>query len=361
MPLLVGKVMDPRLVEVFTRWRCAGGEAMGAGDPLGPLAAYRDHLVVIDEDGGHSRYVHYGRAFTVEFGQDLTGRTLDELPSTIMPPGRRGILAFEYAFARRVGKPLWRSYSARFDDGSVQTWQRLVLPAAQGRLVVAAYAVEPAPAQEDTSTAEGLLRLMISRVPAVLDDHGGVADLALTLEVFGDTQNRVEELEVLASRDPLTGVSNLRHFHHLAGLELEHARRMGRHFSLLALDIDYFKRINDTYGHAAGDSALKAFTAACRAALREPDILGRLGGEEFAVALPNTGPEGAAVIAERLRRMVEELRVPLPGGGTLSFTVSIGGVCCGGDSHPGTPDLLARADEALYAAKHEGRNRVRWG
>lgn len=358
MPHLVGKVLDPRLADLYGRWRGATADELLEGAEAERFAPHRDNLLSIDvEEDSRSRYRHYGRAFALQFGNDLTGQSIDALPSDILPPGRKGILAFEYAYAQRVGKPLWRSYTALFDDGTRQTWQRLVLPAAPGRLMVGAYAVEP-PRGFDTGSAEGLLRMVIERAPVVLSPTGGVEDLALSLQDFGETQVHVAELEVLASRDPLTGVSNLRHFHHLAGMELEHARRMGRTFSLMALDLDHFKRINDQHGHAAGDAALRAFAAACRTALREPDILGRLGGEEFAVALPNTGTEGAQVIAERLRKLVEDLRPALPDNGTLNFTVSIGIASCGPDAYPSIPDLLALADGALYGAKKAGRNRV---
>ena len=358
MPHLVGKVLDPRLADLFGRWRAASAGDLAGAATAERFAPHRDHLLVIDvEDDGHSRYRHYGRAFAIQFGNDLTGQSIDALPSDVLSPGRKGILAFEYAYAHRIMRPLWRSYTALFDDGTRQTWQRLVLPAGPGRLMVGAYAVEP-PRHLDTGSAEGLLRMVIERAPVVLSPTGGVEDLALSLQDFGDTRVQVAELEVLASRDPLTGVSNLRHFHHLAGMELEHARRMGRCFSLMALDLDHFKGINDRWGHAAGDAALRAFAGACRTALREPDILGRLGGEEFAVALPNTGTEGARTIAERLRRMVEELRPALPDGERLSFTVSIGVAACGPEAYPAIGDLLARADEALYASKRAGRNRV---
>jgi diguanylate cyclase (GGDEF)-like protein len=358
MPHLVGNVMDPRLADLYSRWRSASPEDFANAETAAIFAPHRDHMVIIRDEDGHSRYHHYGRAFSAQFGKDLTGQAIDTLPSDVLPPGRKGILAFEYAYAHKVGKPLWRSYTAVFDDGLRQTWQRLVLPIGINTLLVGAYAVAP-PLPLDTTTADGLLRLMIEKVPVVLGERGEIEDLALSLQEFGDAQVQVAELEVLASRDPLTHLSNLRHFHHLAAMELEHARRMGRTFSLLALDIDHFKQINDAHGHATGDSALKAFAAICRAALREPDILGRLGGEEFAVALPNTGAQGAAIIADRLRKMVEELhpRV-LPDGGSLSFTVSIGIASCGPDSYPSIPELLGLADEALYQSKKAGRNRV---
>jgi diguanylate cyclase (GGDEF)-like protein len=144
---------------------------------------------------------------------------------------------------------------------------------------------------------------------------------------------------------------------HLATLELDHARRMGRSFALLALDIDHFKRINDTWGHAAGDEALKSFANACRLALREYDILGRVGGEEFAVALPNTGPDGARVIAERLRAAVAELVIHPAKGQFFDLTVSVG-VAQLRDTDTGIASLLGRADQALYRAKNGGRNRV---
>lgn len=357
MPDLVSRVMDPRLADLYQRWRSASAEDVAAAASAPWFAPHRDHLVVIGREDGHSRYCHYGRAFASQFGNDLTGQVIDALPSDVLSPGRRGILAFEYDYALRIGRPLWRAYTALFDDGLRQTWQRLVLPAGPGHLLVGAYAVEPL-AQPDTSTADGLLRLVIERVPVVLDPSGQVTDLALSLQTMGDTKVQVEELEVLASRDPLTGLSNLRHFHHLTGMELEHARRMGRAFSLLAMDIDHFKQINDSFGHAAGDLALKAFAATCRAALRDPDILGRLGGEEFAVALPNTGLDGARVIAERLRHAVETLRPGLPEGGDLRFTVSIGIATCGPEAYPSLTDLLARSDAAMYTSKRAGRNRI---
>lgn len=349
---IVAKVMDARLRDLLARWRAAAEPAA--------LAAHAEHLLVIEPDGAGNRYAHYGAAFTRHFGADLTGCVIDVLPAEILPVERRGMLDFEYAYARRTSRPLWRSYTAAFGgdgDDRTETWQRLVLPLGDGRLAVGAYPVAAGDAAEDA--AARLLRLVIDRVPVVLDDGGGVLDLALSLRTFCDTRLQMAELEVLATRDPLTGVANLRHFRRLADLELEHARRMGRSLSLLALDIDHFKRINDSWGHAAGDAVLQAFAAACRAALREYDILGRVGGEEFAVALPNTGADGAAIIAERVRRQVEAMALPVAGP---AVTVSIGVAAAAfadpmaGDAD--IPELLKRADAALYRAKAAGRNRV---
>lgn len=353
--------MDSRLLDLLGLWRSAGSGTVAA-EPTRSFAAHLDNLLIIDIEGPGNRYSHYGAAFTRHFGSDLTGCVIDVLPADILPVERRGMLEFEYTFARRVKQPLWRSYTALFEGGT-ETWQRLVLPVGDDRLMVGAYPVKAAIAEDE---AAALLRLVIERVPVVLDAAGGIADLALSLRAFCDTQQHVAELEVLATRDSLTGVANPRHFRHLAGLELDHARRMGRSFSLLALDIDHFKTINDRWGHAAGDEALKAFVGACRVALREYDILGRVGGEEFAVALPNTGLDGARIIAERLRRQVEEMVVRPAKGEIFELTVSIGVTSCGGVDAAATeaivtldvPTLLARADAALYRAKSAGRNRV---
>ncbi len=360
---IVATVIHPRLRDLLERWRHAVSLG-GIAEPASQFASHAEHLLVVEIDGNSNRYAHYGAAFTRHFGADLTGQVIDLLPSEILPADRRGMLEFEYTYARRMNRPLWRSYTAQFGAGETETWQRLVLPVADGSLVVGAYPID-ADAGRDDDPASALLRFVIERVPVMLDDHGSVIDLALSLRTFCETRLQMAELEVLATRDPLTGLFNLRHFHQLAELELDHAQRMGRSFSLLALDIDHFKTINDTWGHAIGDEALKAFVAACRMALREYDILGRVGGEEFAVALPNTGSEGACVIAGRLRRQVEQIELRPTESASVSFTVSIGLASCvfalpspGDNAQLGIPDLLKRADEALYRAKAAGRNRV---
>jgi diguanylate cyclase (GGDEF)-like protein len=349
--------MDERLGGLFKAWREAFWPSEQIVDPLNAFAPHRDNLLIIDPEGERHRYSHYGHAFATAFGADLSGQFIDLVPTEILPVDRRGILDFEYTFARKAKRPLWRSHTGVFADSLTQTWQRLVLPLGGDRLAVGAY---PQGAFMD-KPEDRLLRLVISRMPVVLDGDGHIQDLALSLSAFCDTQQHMAELEVLASSDSLTGSANQRHFMQLAGLELGHAQRMERSFSLLALDIDHFKRINDTHGHAMGDAALKAFVAACRLALREYDILGRLGGEEFGVALPNTGADGAIVIAERLRAQVADIRLPLPKGGDLSFTVSVGvaSLAPGQDPDETTvAHLLEKADAALYRSKSEGRNRV---
>lgn len=366
MQALIANVMDPRLIDLLQQWRGLTPFGDSINGILAGLTAHQDHLLIVDSEGSSNRYVHYGKAFVAHFGIDLTNQVIDALPNDILPLDRRGMLAFEYRSARRLGRPLWRSYTANFADGQLQTWQRLVLPAGEDKLIVGAYPVglfvEGEAAKADPG--EALLRLLIERIPVVMNADGQVDDLALSLRTFSDTHQQVSELEVLANRDELTGVANRRHFHMVASLELEHARVMRRSFAMIALDIDHFKQINDRWGHASGDAALQAFVAACQVGLREGDVFGRLGGEEFAVALPNTTLQKALIIAERLRRQVEGLKVAGPNGQEIGLTVSVGVTAAhfaeqqeGGNFIKMT-ELLARADDALYQAKAQGRNRI---
>lgn len=167
-------------------------------------------------------------------------------------------------------------------------------------------------------------------------------------------QNR--ELERLATTDPLTGVYNRRYLMDFAIKEFLRSQRYAHLFSVLQMDIDYFKKINDTYGHAVGDEVLKAFTVTCQEALRESDVLGRIGGEEFSIILPETKKEGALVVAERIRRSIAELKVDVNAQG-IHFTVSIGVTILRQDDS-GIEAVLRRGDEALYLAKNGGRNKV---
>ncbi|KAA0676888.1 diguanylate cyclase [Roseomonas genomospecies 6] len=167
------------------------------------------------------------------------------------------------------------------------------------------------------------------------------------------------QLERLATTDSLTGALNRGRFMVRAGEEVARAQRHGQPLSAIMLDIDHFKKVNDTYGHATGDEAIRAVVRVCRSMVRGADVLGRLGGEEFAILLPDTPPQGAAQLAERLRRLLAEAEVRMPGGtgAALTITVSIG-VSALRPGEGAVSALLARADEALYRAKNGGRNRV---
>jgi diguanylate cyclase (GGDEF)-like protein len=162
------------------------------------------------------------------------------------------------------------------------------------------------------------------------------------------------ELEELATRDSLTNALTRRHWNTLCESELQRCQRNGRHLAVLALDLDHFKDVNDTYGHQAGDKVLVAFVARVNTYLRKNDHLGRFGGEEFSLLLPETSLEQALLVAERIRAdLADSKQVP-------SCTVSIGVTnnLAGIDT---LDAILARADAAMYRAKEGGRNRVEAG
>ncbi len=159
----------------------------------------------------------------------------------------------------------------------------------------------------------------------------------------------------LANTDALTGALSRRNFLTLAEQELARASRYQLPLMVLMLDLDHFKRINDHYGHAAGDAVLQSFVSTVAAVLRESDLIGRLGGEEFAVLLPSTSAEGGAALAQRIIDSVRASPVELAGE-QIEFTVSIGGGCLGAETSFAA--LLNVADAALYQAKHAGRDRL---
>ncbi len=165
-----------------------------------------------------------------------------------------------------------------------------------------------------------------------------------------------ERLRELATVDGLTGLYNRRHFMETAGRELERARRYRAPLTLLMLDADRFKLINDTHGHDVGDDVLRALADIGRRTVRNVDIFGRLGGEEFAILLPETGMVRAVEVAERLREAFEAFVGQGRDGEPVRFTVSLGVAQAGQDDD--LESLLRRADEALYEAKRKGRNRV---
>lgn len=163
------------------------------------------------------------------------------------------------------------------------------------------------------------------------------------------------ELRHFAEHDPLTGIYNRRSFEILLDKSVKLMRRMNSPLSLLALDLDHFKRINDTWGHSSGDQALRHFVRLASEHLRNEDVIGRIGGEEFVIFLPNTGLEAATCVAERLRALLEAQPVAGPQG-PIPLTVSIGvTLVAQGESQEAA---LERADEAMYRAKANGRNRV---
>ncbi|WP_448187709.1 diguanylate cyclase [Azospirillum sp. sgz301742] len=174
--------------------------------------------------------------------------------------------------------------------------------------------------------------------------------------VIMTTERLQADLRRTATYDMLTGILNRRAFLDLAEREMARSRRSGVPHSLLVMDVDYFKQVNDTYGHQAGDAVLKAVTATIAGSLRQVDLFGRYGGEEFCILLPETRQDAALVVGERICAMLAGLVVPHDGN-LISTTVSIGVA----ESLPGAASfdtLVAEADAALYRAKSLGRNRA---
>lgn len=187
--------------------------------------------------------------------------------------------------------------------------------------------------------------------------YRGQSAYYLTFNDISDRREMEQKLYKLATTDGLTGALNRRHFME-RGLELVYNSRRHQHpLSVMILDADHFKKVNDTHGHATGDRLLQQLSVACRKSLRETDLFGRIGGEEFAVLLPDTELLGAKESAERLRKDLSELAIANEKGDVFHFTVSVG-VAKLGTAPESIEGLMHRADLALYNAKHNGRNRV---
>jgi two-component system cell cycle response regulator len=167
-----------------------------------------------------------------------------------------------------------------------------------------------------------------------------------------------EEIYRLTILDNLTGLANRREFDDVLAREFARARRYGRRFSVLTLDIDYFKTVNDTFGHPRGDDVLMELGRLIKARLRANDLAARLGGEEFALILPETELAGAATVAEQLRAETERI-VVASDSKEIKVTISIGCAELGPADHDGVA-LFRRSDEKLYEAKSGGRNRIAW-
>ncbi|HEY6000842.1 MAG TPA: GGDEF domain-containing protein [bacterium] len=198
-------------------------------------------------------------------------------------------------------------------------------------------------------------------IPALaldMREHYLRSNFELNRRVLADKEELLAakgEAELLAQTDSLTGVLNRRAVLEHAQGEFVRARRFGHAMSLLMIDADHFKRINDTHGHQAGDEALRSLTSIIRTNLRDVDMLGRIGGEEFVVVLVETSLNQAMDTAERIRRAIASRDIPLRYGG-IHLTASLGVVSLA-DADRELKDLMSRADSALYLAKEGGRNR----
>ncbi len=220
------------------------------------------------------------------------------------------------------------------------------------------------PARTETTFAlDGQIRHFGLTGSPVLWHDGEVLGRAVVVHDITERVRLTEQTRKLADTDDLTRLVNRRRFLEVAAKELERCQRYGHSLSLALFDIDHFKKVNDTYGHRAGDMALVQLASACLRTFRRVDLVGRFGGEEFAVLMPETDLENALPSCERFCRFVEGLDISIGDKSTepLRLTVS-GGVAefdaCLDECRDGLDSLIARADDALYQAKSAGRNTV---
>ena len=222
---------------------------------------------------------------------------------------------------------------------------------------------EPQNFEQERARADGSTGYVLSRYIPDMDGREvrGFFVIASDITELKQTQQslekRIEDLYSLATTDALTGLNNRRNLLEKIQFEIERAKRYGLNMVFFMLDIDHFKKINDTFGHDTGDAVLKALGALLHDTMRTSDHVGRLGGEEFGILLASVVPEQAEAIAERLRRRVEEM-VVWHNEKDIRFTVSIGLADLQADVENPLEDMVKRADLALYRAKNSGRNRV---
>ena len=203
-----------------------------------------------------------------------------------------------------------------------------------------------------------LQRLQLDDARALLG-HG----LSLSLPPVGTSatahlQAIIDGLCELSLKDPLTGLANRRHFRAVVDRSIDIVARSGEPALMLMLDIDHFKKVNDTYGHQAGDRVLQAIAKALESCVRPMDTVARLGGEEFAVMLPSCHPPYGNIVAERIRKCIEAMEIQIAPGQTIGVTISIGGAFAPEWVRSTAVLWSERADQQLYRAKAEGRNRV---
>jgi diguanylate cyclase (GGDEF)-like protein len=178
----------------------------------------------------------------------------------------------------------------------------------------------------------------------------------ITTMLSADIVNALARVKLISETDELTGVFNVRAFNALSAQEFKQAARYQRDLSLMMIDSDDLKKVNDTYGHEAGDQLIRAVVAGARASIKSSDVVARYGGDEFVCLFPGANTDAAARIGERIRRHIEDHPLPLDGK-DVPISVSIG--VASYPAHGGNFDEVARnADKALYVSKSEGRNRV---
>ena len=304
-------------------------------------------LAAIDVSGGTGA--------CVALWENEAGRVLATLGGDGGPEAGAGIgpLDSEMALAARQATTLIRERGRPGSDAfPVATPDERWLAEPASLLVV--------PLHEAGQAVAGILAVWSTRSSAfdrlIIDILEAVAPYAAQQLEYARHVGGLREDADLASRDSLTGLLNRRAFDTVLDSAALHFSRYRRPLALVMLDVDHFKRINDTYGHEAGDAVLRAVSAAIRGSIRDVDQAARFGGEEFVLLLPETALSGARLIAERLRQRVEGLPVEW-NGQQIPVRISLG-VSAAPECVADPQDLVASADEALYASKESGRNRV---
>jgi len=223
---------------------------------------------------------------------------------------------------------------------------------------------DPAAKEKKVVTETGLEEWLEIYTYPILDQEGVVTHVIEYVRNITDrkraeeeSQRFIKELETLSSEDGLTGLQNRRMIFERLRHEIERVKRYNAELSLIFCDLDYFKEINDNYGHKAGDEVLKTIAAILLRSVRTSDVVGRYGGDEFLIVLPQTSLKGAQELAERIRVSVQETKFEMPDGKSVGTTMSIGVAFYDG-TETDVDALLSRIDTALYVSKRSGKNQV---
>ena len=273
---------------------------------------------------------------------------------------RVGDIVREMADWKKIREPIKARLIAGNPDGALSLALNEASPHIEQILVDTDYVISFARLRALRFVEEGRARKVQAQLfLALLVVLSLAIYLALTSKLRQGILQIYDLVEHDATFDALTGAHNRRSLIKLGAAEIHRARRHRHPLSLMMMDLDHFKHVNDAHGHDAGDSVLCQFAAICSKHLREEDLLGRIGGEEFVILLPDTGLEGAMEAAERIRAEVAASRFKVAVGEYLSVTVSIGVTALSGEATIDT--LLKVADDFLYQSKDAGRNRVSAG